>query len=354
MLVFTHRDMNNASDESAFERSFTPGSDRLGMATVSKNGTGWRVSDAARTVDDNDAIKTLDRLFHQGVPVLLYLHGNSNTPANTFERCAELEAGYGVETIALSWASEGYLPDGVTPPGGTSPDAVAAQDLADIKAARRRSVRDLGIIQCYHQAKKNAEAAVNALERLLRLINVAGSFAQRAPCSIAGHSLGAYLLRHTLDVGRTRQWIGGMASNVVLLAPCVPAKEHRFWLEDVMPAGQVFVCYNQNDSVLEGARFADKHMKLGMNPGDDRHVWHRVRYVDFTNAIDQRDTLGHGYFVPDSSTRKGRALFQRLFTSRRDFTEPPGEPKDIYPVGCDNARLTCYMGFQASGGEGPI
>lgn len=350
MLVFTNRSMNNASDESAFERSFTRLSDRLGMATVTKNGAAWQVTQKDPAVADNDALVRLVDLMGGASPVLVYLHGNNNTPAQTFDRCARLEAGYGVATIAFSWASEGYLPDGVTAPGGASPEQISALDLRRIEAGTRRSAGIQGIIDCYRQAKNNAQDTAESLARLLRLIGTARLHAHRQGCSIAAHSLGAHLLQHTMQVEPTRASVGTV-DNIVLLAPCVRAAGHASWLADVMPSGQLFVCYNRNDSVLWGANFADGHqIKLGTDPGSALHPWHRVRYVDFTNAIGRHDTLGHEYFVPRSATPDGKALFKRLFTSQRDFTEPPEDRWTVYPVGCTEDRLTCFMGFQPSGG----
>ena len=114
MLIFTNRTLGAAADESAFERSFTPGSPRLAMANVARapGGAGWVVLQGDADVDDGDSLRALLPLFQGSRPVLVYLHGNNNTPAACFERCDRLAALYDVEVIGFSWTSEGFLADG--------------------------------------------------------------------------------------------------------------------------------------------------------------------------------------------------------------------------------------------------
>ncbi len=347
MLIFTNRAMNHGGDESAFERRFVPGGTRLGFASVSMATSGggrFAVRDAQIDADDKTALDALLPIFRDDQPVLVYLHGNNNTPAACFERCQRLEALYGFQTIGFSWASEGFLADGsALPASASAPDNVGdEQDLGKVRAANRTlgSIQDK--IRRYHQAKTNAQDSVDAVARFLRLLGTARLHANVQPFTIAAHSLGAHLLQYTLDVPGGGESVG-TAHNVALLAPCVRAAGHRDWLSRVTPKGQVFVTYNLGDSVLFGAYVADgSQTKLGTDPGMDRLRSPAVRYVSFSNA--SVGFGGHGYFVMDDMPKKSLALFRRIFGSHRDIDLSQGEyPRKVYPVGCDEDGVTCYM-----------
>jgi hypothetical protein len=292
-------------------------------------------------VADADALNLLLPLFTGARRVLVYLHGNNNTPAACFERCALLESLYGVEVIGFSWTSEGYLPDGNDLPGvAPAPSASDETDLRGVTAANRTEGGIQQKIRRYHQAKTNAQDSVDALARFLRLLGTARLHANVQPFSLAAHSLGAHFLQYTLDVPGAGESVG-TAHNVALLAPCVRAAGHRAWLANVRPKGQVFVAYNKGDSVLFGAYIADgSQIKLGTDPGPELLQSSAVRYISFSNAV--VGFAGHGYFVYDKMPKKTRALFSRIFGSSRDIN-PDEYPRQVYPVGCDADGLTCYM-----------
>ena len=342
MLVFTNRQLSDKPDETAYERSFEPGSTRLAVATVTANATGgWSVSDSRPDASDVDALNLLLPLFSGTGPLLVYLHGNNNTPEACFERCALLKAIYGYEVIGFSWTSEGYLPDGSDLPGVTP--AAASSDEDDLKRVSAANRTEGGIqqkIRRYHQAKTNAQDSVDALARFLRLLGTARLHANVQPFTFAAHSLGAHFLQYTLDVPGASESVG-TAHNVALLAACVRAAGHRAWLANVRPKGQVFVTYNKGDSVLFGAYIADgSQLKLGTDPGAELLPSSAVRYISFSNAV--VGLGGHGYFVYDKMPKKTKALFSRIFGSARDINLDE-YPRQVYPLGCDADGLTCYM-----------
>ena len=343
MLIFTNRTLGAAADESAFERSFTPGSPRLAMANVARapGGAGWVVLQGDADVDDGDSLRALLPLFQGSRPVLVYLHGNNNTPAACFERCDRLAALYDVEVIGFSWTSEGFLADGSGLPSLAAGPAGDETELDGVSTANRTESGIQRKIRRYHQAKINAQDSVDALARFLRMLGTARLFANAQPFSLAAHSLGAHFLQHTLDVAGASESLGA-AYNVALLAPCTRASGHKDWLAAIRPKGQTFVAYNKGDSVLFGAFIADggRQFKLGTDPTGERLQSSAVRYVSFSNA--SVGFGGHGYFVQDNMPKKFLALFQRIFGSKRDL-EPGEAPRKIYPVGCDPDGLTCYM-----------
>ncbi|WP_457337563.1 alpha/beta hydrolase [Rhizobacter sp. P5_C2] len=342
MLIFTNRVVNMAGDESAFGRSFEPAGTHLGFASVSglAQGGAWTVSNANNDASDVDALNALLPLFSGARKVLVYLHGNNNTPAACFERCAKLEALYGFETIGFSWASEGFLSDGSELPGVEGGNAGDETDLAKVKASNRTEGAIQRKIRRYRQAKTNAQESVDALARFLRLLGTARLHANIQPFTLAAHSLGAHFLQYTLDVPGAGESMG-TAHNVALVAACVRAAGHRDWLDKMRPKGQVFVTYNKGDSVLFGAYIADgSQFKLGTDPGPELLQSRAVRYVSFSNA--SVGFGGHGYFVLDKMPKKALRLFTRIFGSQRDI-EIDEYPRQVYPVGCDEDGLTCYM-----------
>lgn len=342
MLIFTNRHVNpDATDAQAFERSFTPASDQLGFADLGAAPQGgWRLDKVMARITDADALDALLPLFGAARPVLVYLHGNNTTPATCFERCARLEALYGLETIGFSWPSEGFLSDGSDLPGVQGGKNGDETDLAQVKPANRTEDPIQRKIRRYHQAQTNAQDSVDALARFLRLLGVASSRAKAQPFSLAAHSLGAHLLQYGMGVPGADESVGA-ACNVVLLAPCVRAAGHRDWLGKLRPKGQVFVTYNQSDSVLFGAYIADgAQFKLGTDPGPDLLQSAAVRYISFTNSI--TGFGGHRYFVLDDMPSKSFRLFSKIFGSQRDV-EVNEAPTQVYPMGCDADGLTCYM-----------
>lgn len=343
MLIFTNRTLRNGTDASVFTPSFAPGSTQLGLASVQRAAgasAGWTVSDPQAAISDAQGVEALLPLFRGRRSLLVYLHGNNNTPEACFERCALLESFYDLEVVGYSWTSEGLLSDGTDLPG-VQPDGTGDEtDLRSVRAGNRTEGGIQRRIRRYRQAKTNAQDSVDALARFLRLLAIARLQADARPFSVAAHSLGAHFLQYTLEVPSAGESLA-TAHNIVLLAACVRAAGHRDWLAKVRPKGQVFVAYNKADSVLFGAYIADGgQVKLGADPGPELLQSPAVRYVSFSHA--EVGFGGHGYFVMDGMPGKTHRLFERVFGSSRDI-ELDEYPRQVYPVGCDADGLTCYM-----------
>ena len=343
MLVFTNRDVSDsAADASAFQRSFTPGARRVGVAAVERDPSGrWLLSAIDDDVTDRDAPDLLVPLFTGARPLLVYLHGNSDPPAHCFARCALLAAEYNVEVVGFSWPAEGFLCDGSPLPLLAAPDAPPEElELAGLKPMTRASSEGVQLARRYRQAKANAQDSVDALAQFLRRVATARLIANAQPFTIAAHSLGAHLLQYALEVPGCSESVG-TAHNVVLLAPCVRADGHAGWLHQLRPRGRTYVTFNKGDNVLFGACVADggKQLKLGSDPGADLVRGPGFRYVSFSNA--QTGLGGHRYFI-DGLTSESRRLFGRLFRSETDLQA--GEPeRKTYPIGCEPDGSMCYM-----------
>jgi hypothetical protein len=345
MLVFTNRDVASQSDPSAFQRNFTPGGNRLGVAAVARDGAGkWGLSRIDTDVTERDALDLLLPLFAGPRPLLLYLHGNSTAPVACFARCAALEAEYGIEVVGFSWPSEGFQCDGQPLAKLAAADSPAEElELAGLKPANRADAEGQQLARRYRQSKMNAQDSVDALAKFLRMLATARLISNAQPFTIAAHSLGAHFLQYALEVPGASEAIGA-AQNVVLLAACVRADGHGGWVHQLRPKGRTYITFNRADNVLSGALVADgrKQAKLGADPGTDLLQGRGFRYISFSNA--QTGLGGHRYFI-DGLTGESRRLFGRLFRSEADLQ--PGEPdRKDYPAGCEGA--VCYMALPDS------
>lgn len=347
MLVFTNRVVTDTTTVDAFGRAFKPGSDRLGYATVeplTSAADDWKLSAVDPVISEDDAYQLLEPVFKAGRPVLLYVHGNNNTPAACFKRLHALQKSYpNAEVIGFSWPSEGFLSDGEPLPELSAAALVAAStddenNLSKISDDNRTKDTFQSKIHRFHQAQNNAKHSVEAFARLLRLVAAARLRVNRQPYSLAIHSLGAHLFQYALQADGATE-AASTAHNVALLAPCVHTTAHKEWLGRFRPKGRTYVTYNKGDSVLMGAFIADAgQLKLGADPGLDRVKTSGVRYISFSDA--RTNLGGHGYFVEPKN--KTLELFTRIFTSRIDF-DVNESPKVVYPALCDNDGTTCYM-----------
>jgi esterase/lipase superfamily enzyme len=343
MLMFTNRVMSNSPNEAAFGTSFRQGSGQLGMASVTgSTKKGWAVSAPDSNVGDDKALNALVPLFKGTKRVLVYIHGNNNTPAQCFKRCDALQTLYGVEVIGFSWPSEGYSADG-TIVAGVLPTEVDGDEneLAKVTAGNRGEGWIRSKINRYHQATLNGKHSGDALARFLRLLATARLYANGQVFTLAAHSLGAQYLEYTLDLSGASE-SASAAQNILLLAPCVRSSGHKDWLIKMRPKGQLFVTFNQGDSVLMAASIADNGSgpKLGTDPTTDLLRVPYMRYISCTNAA--KGLGGHGYFVKDNMSKAMERVFGRIFASDPDMN--PGEiDRHVYGMKGDEDGLTKYF-----------
>lgn len=342
MLVFTNRIATGTGRGTRLSAAFGPGSSRLSFAQAKANTRGkWALQDLNSTADDESIVNAIVQVFKLNRPVLVYIHGNNNTPETCFERCSVLDAMYGVEVVGFSWPSEGRLSDGNDLPEAHNDDPGNEDELKAIKEANRQESKIAKKARRYRQAKTNAQDSVDALARFLRLVSLARLQANAQPFSLAAHSLGSHFLQYTLDIEAAREALG-TAFNVALVAPCVRAAGHKDWLQKLRPKGRVFVTYNLGDSVLFGASIVDgSQVKLGTAPGIDLVQNSVVRYVSFTNS--PVGLGGHGYFVYKKLPKKTKKVFARIFASLPDINVNEF-PRKVYALGCDANGVTCYVG----------
>lgn len=358
MLIFTNRTLNKSSNEAAFTNIFSPFLDTLNSANVqpATNGSGWKVTHPEVTQTDATALKQLTEVLSGTKPVLVYLHGNNNSPSTCFTRCQQLEDQYGVAVIGYSWTSEGFLPNGEDQAGlDTSNPETDKDEDALSKVESKESLQEGWIARKarrYGQAKLNAQYSGNSFARFLRLVAAARLGTLKQKVSLAAHSLGCHFLYHSVDEQDAEASLSAMY-NVVLIAGCTDASKHASWVGQIKPLLKVYITYTKADSVLSAARVIDKGIKLGTAPLDGRLLGPKYRYVDFEGAFKMKFGA-HRYFVADNRkklSKEARTLFQRIFSSGADFDANDKSPKVVYPVGCNADGSICYMGSAGIGGD---
>lgn len=359
MLIFTNRDINtHASDETAFTNAFTPFVDELSCATVKPNtgGKGWRVSDKKTKLKDSIAVNLVSAVLNADKPVLFYLHGNNNTPANCFTRCQQLEDEYGVAVIGFSWTSEGLQPDGQDQSGLSGEKSHTDVDEDSLGNISGKSQLKEGWLarkaRRYGQAKLNAQNSKDSLARCLRLTALARLSGAKQKISFAAHSLGCHFLHYAVQDQDAEASLAVM-HNVVLLAGCTGAAKHSAWVGQIHPAARVYITYTKADTVVAAAAIIDGDMKLGTAPGPERLAGTKYRYIDFEGAA--KMPLGaHRYFVApvnEALSQQAHTLFSRIFNSLSDFSDPSESSKAVYPLGCNGDGSVCYMGASHPAGD---
>lgn len=351
MLVFTNRQLDtSSSDATALTKRYVSFSDVLNSVQVTERSKSWKVSDPREELSDADAMAQLNEVLAGSKPVLLFLHGNNNTPADCFTRCQWLEEQYNVAVIGYSWASEGCLPDGSDLSGPKEPDTKFTDPDEGLAAVETKASLQVGWIalkaQRYAQAKVNAKQGKEAFARLLRLVAAARLGGMRQKVSLAAHSLGCHLLHYTIDEQDAEASLSAM-HNVALIAGCTDATKHSAWVGQIHPLLRVYITYTKADSVLNAAKLVENGGdKLGANPGNDRLVGPKYRYINF-EAAKVKKWGAHRYFVADPGkklTKPSKLLFSRIFASEVDFTGGIDERKKVYPMDCSADGSVCHMG----------
>ncbi|HEX2544165.1 MAG TPA: alpha/beta hydrolase [Ramlibacter sp.] len=340
MLIFTNRELDTArTDIGAFGRAFRPLDSRIAAADVDGNRL---VSGHDVSVDQDEAHALLVPKFRGNKPVVVYIHGFNNEPITCLRRCEKLAAMYDVEVVAFAWPAEGLLSDGGHVP--ETGDVVMGEDedsLAAVRPATKKSSGIKGLMRRFRQAKFNAEDSVEALGAFLRVVAAARLRADAQPFTLVAHSLGAHLLHHALRQVTGVREAAAVASNVALLAPCVRAAGHDEWVQLLRPTRRTYITFAQADHVLEGARWADGDVKLGVNPGKKLLAAPAFRYVCFTGT--NAGAGAHRYFI-ESTDGRDQTLFRRIFRSEADIRPDEAETK-VYQAGSSHDGSVFYMGF---------
>lgn len=351
MLIFTNRLLDAAvSNASALTKVYVPFVSTLNSVSVQPaSGSGWKVSKHQSELSDTAALEALTAVMSGDKPVLVYLHGNNNSPATCFSRCQQLEDQYEVAVIGFSWASEGFLPNGQDQAGPDTAKPNGEEDEDTLSNIDTKDKLKDGWIarkaRCYGQAKLNAQHSKDSLARFLRLVAAARLGTMKQKVSLAAHSLGCHFLHYSVNEQDAEAALSAM-HNVVLLAGCTGAAKHTGWVGQIHPISKVYIAYTKADSVLFAASLIDGDIKLGTSPGDERLIGSKYRYIDFEGA-NKMKIGAHRYFVADPGkklSKYAKNLFTRVFRSELDYDPSIESPKVVYRLGCSADGSVCYMG----------
>ena len=359
MLIFTNRTLNKASSNAeALTNVFSPFLDTLNSVSVqpTANGSGWKASQHESSHTDAMALERLSEILSGNRPVLVYLHGNNNSPATCFTRCQQIETQYDVTVVGYSWASEGFLPNGEDQAGLDAAKPNTDNDEEALSSVKSKAHLTEGWIarkaRRYGQAKLNAQQSKDSVARFLRLVAAARLGTMKQKVSLAAHSLGCHFLHYSVNEQDAEASLSAM-HNVVLMAGCTGAAKHAAWVGQIHPLFRVYITYTKADSVLAAASLIDGDVKLGTAPSGDRLIGPKYRYIDFEGAAKMK--LGaHRYFVADPGkklSKQAETLFKRIFSSDLDINTDDKSPKVVYPVGCNSDGSICYMGTGVENGN---
>lgn len=353
MLIITNRHpVAGNSSGGAFSSKFTVNSPRLAVADANKVGPGdgagdWKVGNIVDSASDADIAARLAEHFAaarlHGRRILVNVHGNGYDYLECLTRCHALSSAFvGIEVIGFSWPSEGFAP---TKPGEIED---IDRDMVDGQGANKPAVFRNWIKSKkdrFQQATRNAASSAVALTRTLQLIDAAlATPGAGMSATLAVHSLGNQLYLHAVDE-RGADAVSKRFANIMLLAPCVDARQQKKLLDPLAPKKRVYVTFSKNDWVLAGAQVIDGDIKTGLDPGSGKALSAnaKVRYVDFAGAA--RGIANHRYFIDpnDLAVKATRQLFERTFTGEDDLRAGE-EERDVYPFQCDSKRKVCFMG----------
>jgi esterase/lipase superfamily enzyme len=235
------------------------------------------VTQAARTTIG--ALSNLDDAGSE--PVMVYVHGYNNTPAEAVYRQVQMSHDFGLQTslVTFAWTSA-ELPVG------------------------------------YVHDRDSVLVARNHFEVLLREI----AARQGRDIQIVAHSMGAMLVMETLRQMRlSGRSIDDRISGIVFISPDIDMTVFRAQFEQAAPMPEPFAIFvSQNDRALRlSSRLSGQQARLGA-PEDLLELQQAgIIVVDLSNA--KGGSVGGHFEVATSPT--AIALIRSIQTARIDFEE---------------------------------
>jgi len=126
------------------------------------------------------------------------------------------------------------------------------------------------------------------------------------------HSMGNIMMRQIVKNDKLGQindavWV----DNLILNAPCVPARGHKKWVDKISFAKRTYIHYNPKDFTLGGAYLLSKRHQLGMKVR--KSISDKATYINFNSLVDK----GHSNFlnlkgrnkIPDAAYNHYNILF---------------------------------------------
>lgn len=337
MYLITNRSLSDDASIKAFGKNPNPqGPNELLMANVTRTSSGWQVARIdnrlsvdevimlkekfALDIDENAAwhgsLKITCEVFEQArrekKSILFFIHGYNNDVDDVLNAAHEIEKLHNVIVVPFTWPANGG--------GIISGTASYLSDKADARVSTGALNRVVGKIQQFHlmmveslrkenQAKAEAKHPDNptaAAQLFTKLVERDCEVKVNLLC----HSMGNYLLKHTLATGNNAT-SGLVFDNICLVAADANNEKHADWVGKLDVRNRIYIVINENDSALKASR---------IKPGEEQkaRLGHYIKQLNSANAnyIDVTDAehIGseHTYFKGD--VMKDNASLKALFT----------------------------------------
>ena len=321
MYIITNRQLTKKDGLKSFGKDPNPkGPNELRMTKVLKSGNKWKVSQITDTlslaskkslkkkyqldIDVNEtwhaSLKIACELFEkarkQKKSILFFVHGFNNDVGDVIKAAQDIEAIHDVIVVPFTWPANGG--------GALTGTASYKSDKSDARASTGALNRFIAKIQQFHQLLTAAQ-----LKRIRRAADKKHPNNHDAAhsmytnmvekecstrISLLCHSMGNYLLKHTLSTSEnsTSELV---FDNVCLVAADTNNKNHALWVGKLDVRNRVYVVINEKDSALKASR---------IKPGKEQkaRLGHYINKLDSLNAhyIDVTGAKGvgseHTYF----------------------------------------------------------
>jgi len=340
MYLITNRQLTRSKGLRCFGNKPNPkGPNELRLVQVEKSGKSWKVEPvidelSKAMVNDLNAeyklnidtsvqwygsLKVACEIFHRArtekKSILFFIHGYNNDIKDVLKAAHQIESLYNVIVIPFTWPANGG--------GAISGAAAYLSDKSDARVSSGALNRATGKIQYMHLMltrmiqqqhhlaahKKHPENPNEAASLYTRLMEKDCTVKMSLLC----HSMGNYVLKHTLSTGEntTSELI---FDNICLVAADTNNDAHAAWVNQLDVRKRVYVVINEDDAALKASRIKPgKEQKARLGHYLKKLNSPNATYIDITNA----DGIGteHTYFKGDSVKKNARikALFSDLF-----------------------------------------
>lgn len=313
------------------------GSNELRVVEARKHGRGWSLAPlpdemtgaqkremglppggAARYASTYAAWKVLQQARKEGKNILFFVHGYNNDIKAILKRADDLEVTYNVIVVCFSWPARG---------GGVRGTLSYLEDKRDAKASVGAFERFLVIartrLEEMNEAAKGAAMAKaekqHPEDNELRDIRFQELMDKVCPVKISMmlHSMGNYLLKHTLLSSTSRE-IGTLFDNVALVAADTNNQGHRAWVDRIRAREAVYVVINERDKALRASETKVGEAQRARLGRTRRNLDSTLGiYIDVTDAPSVGSS--HAYFEggPVRAGSVSRAFFQKVFNGER-------------------------------------
>lgn len=265
------------------------------------------------------ACELFERASKEKKSILIYVHGYNNDVDDVVKAAQLIEEQYGdVIVVPFTWPANG---------GGSFTGAAAyLSDKADARTSVGALNRVVGKIQFYHKlltqaskatAKKKAhDKYPNNPEKASAAFTAIINKKCAVSINLLCHSMGNYLLKHTLSTGdnATSKLV---FDNICLVAADANNKNHQTWVEKLDVRKRLYIVINENDFALRFSR---------IKPGEEQlaRLGHYTLKLNADNAhyIDVTDAHGvntdHAYFKGNAISQNPelKTMFEGMFTGR--------------------------------------